>query len=70
MNYREVWDEANYKFSSDVRRLNHVSWENYKKEKRAENNSRNIEYLIEKYDIIWGGLLTLGVLCLTMYLLN
>jgi hypothetical protein len=34
MDYREVWDEGNFKFSSDTRRLNHVSWDNYKREKK------------------------------------
>lgn len=68
--YREVWHEDNFKFSSDVRRLNHVSWDNYKKEKRARNNFKPIEYYIEKYDIILGGLFTLGVLCITIFLLN
>lgn len=33
-NYREVWHEDNFKFSSDTRRLVHVSWDNYKREKR------------------------------------
>ena len=32
--YREVWHEDNFKFSSDTRRLVHVSWDNYKREKR------------------------------------
>ena len=34
MDYREVWHEDNFKFSNDTRRLVHVSWDNYKREKR------------------------------------
>jgi len=34
-NYREIWDESHYKFGV-AKDLKHVSWENYKKIKKAE----------------------------------
>jgi len=54
-NYREVWHEDNFKFSSDTRRLNHVSWDNYKREKRQNKALyRLAEFIKSEYEeILW-----------------
>lgn len=67
--YREVWDEANFKFSSDTRRLNHVSWENYKREKRQHKTLYRLARTIRsEYETLLL-LLSCGIVLLSTVLL-
>ena len=69
--YREVWDEANFKFSSDTRRLNHVSWENYKREKRQHKTLYRLTEIIRGEHDALLFLLSCGIVLLsTVLLLN
>ncbi len=71
MDYREVWHEDNFKFSSDTRRLNHVSWDNYKREKRQHKTLyRLAEFIKGEHDALLLLLSCVIVLFSTVLLLN
>jgi hypothetical protein len=71
MDYREVWHEDNFKFSSDTRRLNHVSWDNYKREKRQYKTLyRLARFIKHEHEEILFFVGVASVLFITFTLLN
>lgn len=71
MDYREVWHEDNFKFSSDTRRLSHVSWDNYKREKRQHKTLYRLAHFIKhEHEEIVLFLTCASVLFITCVLLN
>ena len=71
MDYIEVWHEDNFKFSSDTRRLVHVSWDNYKREKRQHKTLYRLgQFIKNERDEIVLFISCASVLFITCVLLN
>lgn len=71
MDYREIWHEDNFKFSSDTRRLVHVSWDNYKREKRQHKTLyRLTSFFKHEHEEILFFISWASVLFITFTLLN
>lgn len=71
VDYREIWHEDNFKFSSDTRRLVHVSWDNYKREKRQNKTLHRLKNFIKhEHEEILFFISCASVLFITFTLLN